>query len=1063
MNNNGYGHGGGGWNGNMSADSSLYLMQAGGIPFGHNIGYSGFVTQYGAYGTPSYVSSNNADINDGSNWSCNSPVRSVLYPTEVELNAGLGSGYNDNATNQGPYANVDSKVSYGQSVNYNNEDVTVFKTYNVVETEEYIHMYFDDEQVWKRLSKKTTEKQEAGFDGKASIRTEIKAKGIPLCESIWFFNAYKFNREDMPKKEYYCVSYKTKSHSDITIEVVEKSEVESNKFCLKIFPEGVKAGRETECSEFYRSTIYKLASENPKITIPDLPGWNHSSSGWRFLERSCFKDLGKVNLPVAMSRRFVGKTDRSVNEVLTQLRQLLASNEKLISLMMLKMSGPLQIFHERHGNSSHIMPFVKIGNTLQIKVASAILKDSDFAAYNIISIDSYIGDIKKEIKAGQDGITAFLGPLTAAEAKSNNKQVRETRNAAIGAVKSDSVVRSIITLIGRFIPAAISEEFIFNIDCTGIPGNIDLKLLRSLSLELIAALIAYIENNFEKVEGIVKRTIDSYKSEPDTIIPFQYQGLYIMFLSVRAVVRECFGTELITDDVFEKIKILFTKAEAESITPDYNVRDQFIDVAFKLLCNGKFIIIELKDARKNYPKEGIVLILDRKKGLLNFTKAALDLIAEMIPGVKNGDELAGILKDCKTIYWTDNGARQVTISGKRTEFYSVYLSEFGDDILDLIDNLDTEEFFFDPREVPQNFVPILWRDGRCAGFVLDGKGLPNPHINISGLSGMGKNRGAYKTSEGYWRLMAKVIFLDVKGGGTEESLRDMKCDLSRYHFHDLKQDGFPFPIFNLSAFAGQNAKRSYILNVIGAAVGLTPLQMNELSDYVDGLISDEKNSFSLYELIESIPSQKSIALKNKLQPFLKLMEAYNPQEGKYKYKSCVEFINDSSKIMILSIAQESQSALRLTVYSMLQAIFEHRVVDSSKRLVIYADEIQKYTADSPFRKLYAEAREFKTCMGAMTQEYRAPGDETKKMSSNAAMEIFYPPTYDSEDRVSKRLGKKYSPDTHRQKGVGYIWGSGYFWSKVDNAHKFVTLRGWNDDEKFIDLQSTPEGYYGTGY
>ena len=167
--------------------------------------------------------------------------------------------------------------------------------------------------------------------------------------------------------------------------------------------------------------------------------------------------------------------------------------------------------------------------------------------------------------------------------------------------------------------------------------------------------------------------------------------------------------------------------------------------------------------------------------------------------------------------------------------------------------------------------------------------------------------------------------------------------------------------------------------------------------------------------------------------------------------------------MILSIAQESQAALRSTVYSMLQAIFEHRVVDSSKRLVIYADEIQKYTAESPFRKLYAEAREFKTCMGAMTQEYRAPGNETKKISSNAAMEIFYPPTYDSEGRVSKRLGEKYSPDEHRQKGVGYIWGSGYFWSKADNTHKFVTLRGRNDDDKFIDLNSYPEWYYGTGY
>ena len=275
--------------------------------------------------------------------------------------------------------------------------------------------------------------------------------------------------------------------------------------------------------------------------------------------------------------------------------------------------------------------------------------------------------------------------------------------------------------------------------------------------------------------------------------------------------------------------------------------------------------------------------------------------------------------------------------------------------------------------------------------------------------------------------------------------------------------GFPFPIFDLSAFSGKNAKVNYVTNVIGASVGLTELQMNELSDYADNLICNETINFSLLELLESIPAKKGVKLKNKLQPLLNIMQAYEPKDGKYKYSTCSEFVKDSSKITVLSIAQGSNSVLHATVYSMLQAIFEHRIIDSSKRLVIYADEIQKYTADSPFKKLYAEAREFKTCMVAMTQEYRAPGDESKEMTSNAAMELFYPPTNDSEGRVSRKIGKKYSPDEHHQKGVGFLWAKGYFWSRIDNCHKFVTLTGMNDDDKFSELQSYPENYYGTGY
>lgn len=155
----------------------------------------------------------------------------------------------------------------------------------------------------------------------------------------------------------------------------------------------------------------------------------------------------------------------------------------------------------------------------------------------------------------------------------------------------------------------------------------------------------------------------------------------------------------------------------------------------KLLHSGGFTIIELRDANKNYPADNIALILDRKKRFLSFPMTAMEQLAKMIPTVKDGSELADILKNCNSIFCTDNGARQITTPAGRTAFYSVYLTEFGDDILDIIDSLETDEFFFTPEEVPRNFVPVVWRDGRCAGIVLDGKGLPNPHLNICGLSG----------------------------------------------------------------------------------------------------------------------------------------------------------------------------------------------------------------------------------------------------------------------------------------------------------------------------------------
>lgn len=575
--------------------------------------------------------------------------------------------------------------------------------------------------------------------------------------------------------------------------------------------------------------------------------------------------------------------------------------------------------------------------------------------------------------------------------------------------------------------------------------------------------IKYIEENWNKVWEIIEGAIEMCKRVPDSDVTHGYQDMFIAFMTVINVLMECFGEEALNPDGISEMKKLFTDSSQLAILPDLTVRDQFIEAVYKLLQSGEFTIVELRAANKKYPEDKIALILDRKKGFLSFPMAAMELVAEMISTVKDGAELAGILKSCNSIFCTDNGARQITIPTGRTAFYSVYLSEFGDDILDIIDSLDADEYYFAPEEVPRDFVPTVWRNGRCAGYVLDGKGLPNPHINISGLSGMGKNRGAYKTAEGYWRLRSKVIFLDIKDCGSEKALRDMKCDISKYDIIDLKTDGFPFPIFDLSAFSGNNAKVSNVMNVIGAAVKLTSIQSNDLAVYIKEMVNDNTECFSLLDLFGKIQIPKNQGLRSKLQPLLQLINSYTPKDSKYKYSSCVDFLKDCSKITILSISQESESALRSTVYSMLQAIFEHRVIDSRKRLVIYVDEIQKYTSDSPFRKLYAESREFNTCMVAMTQEYRAPGDETRKMTSNAAMEIFYPPTSDSEIRVSKKLGKEYSPEEHHQKGVGYLWARGYFWNGAENCHKFVTLRGVNDDDSFINLQSYPEGYYGTGY
>jgi hypothetical protein len=289
----------------------------------------------------------------------------------------------------------------------------------------------------------------------------------------------------------------------------------------------------------------------------------------------------------------------------------------------------------------------------------------------------------------------------------------------------------------------------------------------------------------------------------------------------------------------------------------------------------------------------------------------------------------------------------------------------------------------------------------------------------------------------------------------------MGCPANKYDLFDLKTEGLPFDIFNVSDFKGKNAKVSYILSIICAAVnGLTDNQLNELSDYVNSMVDDDTQSFSLLELFEKIPNGRIIALQKKLTPLFNMLSSYTPKGDNYKYSSCREFIDDRSKITVLSIVQSNVTALRCTVYALLQSMFEHQILNSHTRLVVYADEMQKYTADSPFQQWFAEGRQFNTIAAGMTQEYRSKYNETRNFTSNAAMELFYPPTTVSANKVFSALNKEFSIEELCSGNMGDIIGKGFFWSSVEKRHKPAILCGKNDDDDFSKLKIRPEGYYG---
>ena len=923
------------------------------------------------------------------------------------------------------------------------------------ENEKSYYVYNSEELVWKVVSRKVFEKFKSDMHGNMNEKIYCKENGTPICNPIWIVNTKKFQREDKSGKHFYNISFITNESATNSLNtwvVIEQSELH-NRFLYNKIKEGIaKTGKEELCSDFFRSEICRLATKNIEIVIPSCAGWYYDSRyGYVFLSRYSYKEINDENIPPLMKRRFVGETEREINDCLKDISPFLI-NWQMECLFGFRIVSLLLFLFKKYDLESKqiLVPLVSIDQ--QCDVIKTILKTNDFTNMNASSLSSYIGDITNEIRSSNDGIAVLLGPQTAAESKLNQKQSILLRNQVLHANGVDSTTRLLIALVSKYMPQHIAPEYLFPIDCKEIPIFENSKKIRNVILEFEAAFVKYLGENIEKVEKIIKTVIEKYKESPDIEISSECKNIYIMFLALKSIMNDCFGFEIFNREVFLKIRELFLERQNAIISPDETVKDEFLEVFSRMVQDGNFRFMDKNKANKNFVEETNTIIWDSKKELLSFEMCSFDKIASLMNSVKDGSELSSALKLCGVLACTDNGGRQITIPSKdesnlRKAFYSVRLSALNEDIVKYIKNCGGDEFFLCPENVPENFVPIIWNNGKCAGIVLDGEGLSNLHCNISGNSGTGKNRGAFRTAECFNSLRCNVIFIDVKGACSESQLIEHNCNRDKYLLLDLKNDGLPFDIFDLSSYTDKSSKINYVMNVIMAAVPtLTENRRDELANYVGEIINENTKVFSLDDLFDQFPSNRKTALEKKLTSLRNLLHLYTPKNNEYMFSSCEEFLKDYEKIKVISLVQANETTLKCVVYSLMQALYEHQVLDCGIPLMLYADEMQRYDEKSPFKSWVSEGRQYKVGVTGLTQEYLSPDNKVKKLMSNAGVFVYYAPAGDaSGKKVFEALSKRYSLEELQSMEVGSCIIKGFLWSKTERKHKFAILKGKNDN------------------
>ena len=548
-----------------------------------------------------------------------------------------------------------------------------------IETNEGVFVLFYGENAVKYIERKVSKTERNNLKGGLSHTRKIKDKPIEICDPIIFNSVEPFQREDKPGKHFYNVYYSLNMFNNQLNEnrVTEQTEINSLSFCLSFKGGIVRNGQKKLCSEFFRSELYRLSKNSVNIMIPSYSGWYKDDVyGMVFLNRQIYPDLKDSEIPEGMNRRIIGKTDRSVNEVYSDIKPKIEADWQSALLFALRVVSPLLVMLEKVGIIPQQIITVLVSTQVQNKIATAILKTNDFMSLDVTSINSKVEDVAKEIAGARDGVAVISGPQTASESKMNGRKTLAIRDAAIGANGTSIRTRCIIALVGHLVPEALSKEYVLPIDCTDLHIDADVNTLRGDILEFDATFIEYIENNFSKVDGIVHETVEKHKIASEADILSERKNIYVMLLVIQDVLRECFGIELFNEDVFSYVRALFTNDVNVFTSPGDAVRDEFIAVVSNMMTGGEITIMDKLTANKRYVKGSGILIFDKNKGLLSFEMCFMDKIAEQMNLVKSGAELAAALKRYGVLYCTDNGGRQITIPGinggkARLEFYSV--------------------------------------------------------------------------------------------------------------------------------------------------------------------------------------------------------------------------------------------------------------------------------------------------------------------------------------------------------------------------------------------------------
>lgn len=392
------------------------------------------------------------------------------------------------------------------------------------------------------------------------------------------------------------------------------------------------------------------------------------------------------------------------------------------------------------------------------------------------------------------------------------------------------------------------------------------------------------------------------------------------------------------------------------------------------------------------------------------------------------------------------------INGKsqRLYWYCMDASILDADVLHRLHNIDSEQFWLAPDEVPErDFVPLL-RDesGRVAGRIIRQQDAENSHTYVTGQSGAGKTYADCQLMAKMLSLGHHVIVLDNSDSTTYEA---MCRNLSKKYvdenvaFIDIDADGIPVDLFRIDRNAAKPTQKKVLRGILTAGVGeLSAPQRNRLSSVLSDMLDliDKSEPIRPCDILAMLQEDGATyeSMRGRLEPLLEDIDALSMTAQSWGDV----FQQNTGKIIVIRTASGSAEHGDQLIDMMLASLFNYQKENHGVPLDIFIDELQNQnlSTDSPIYQILKEGRKDGIAFVGATQDFYPSNTELGKIMGKADTQIILRPTPNSANAVAANLRFK-KGDAARfdtmQRGDAII--KTCFYSKAEKRNIPATLSG----------------------